>query len=330
MNESIEVYVLESQQTDGMAMAIALVRSRERWMWADVHVIGRTVAKNTKVSTGIALSVGLESVGDLLGMGDGGPWCKGTPLKLYTDYEQIHDAGQRRRWQTYGSPSEPSPEHDRLQTQLSKWSNWSGIRQINIFKTASGVVNKSHINGYVQKWMKREGWLANMPNPYGRLLALPMLQREVKDNLINRQDMDEACAIAWLAEKPAETSVAGKIYQYWALDRQLIKECHNKMKDERGLQVTLNNLIGATRFKTFNGTKLMRAKCPKENCGKTDSWEHFVRCYEVERMAGSSREDKVNYLVALCRRIRTENPIRPNPTNVPYRGDHGQITIPTV
>ena len=182
------------------------------------------------------------------------------------------------------------------------------------------------VTQHLQEWRRRVGWLEVLPEWCGSMPALPMSQREVKDGLIYKQDMDEARAIAWLAEKPEETSVAGKIYQYWELDRQLIKECHTAMRDDRGLQVTFNNLIGATRFKTLIGNKLMRTKCPNTNCGKVDSWEHFAQCYGIKQMAELSREDRVNYLVALCQRIRTENPIRPNPTEIPYRDESGHIS----
>ena len=37
-------------------------------------------------------------------------------------------------------------------------------------------------------------------------------------------------------------------------------------------------------------------------------------------------EEKDNYLVALRKRIRVANPIRPKPTTVPYRGEGGEIT----
>ena len=58
--------------------------------------------------------------------------------------------------------------------------------------------------------MKREGWQDDLLALFGRILALPMLQKEVKSSLVKKQDMDEARAIARLAEKPAETSAAGR------------------------------------------------------------------------------------------------------------------------
>ena len=70
----------------------------------------------------------------------------------------------------------------------------------------------------------------------------------------------------------------------------------------------------------------MRARCPNAGCGGVDSWEHFKHCYGVEPLMGKTAEEKVQYLVQLSRKIRTDNPIRPKPTEVPYRGDGGEIT----
>ena len=124
--------------------------------------------------------------------------------------------------------------------------------------------------------------------------------------------------------------MAGRIYQFWELNRQLIRECHTAMQNVRGLQVTFNNLIGATRFKTFDGARLMRSKCPNKDCGQVDSWEHFIKCYGAQRMLGRPKNERVKYLVTLCQRIRTDNPIRPQPTMVPYRSEGGQRTSPIV
>ena len=327
-DDSLEVYLLECPQEDRTVMAIALVKLNEQWVWADIHILGKAVVTTSSVATGIALAVGLECIGSLLGISRGNLCWRGSKIKIYTDYAPLHEQEQRRRWQIYGAPREPSPEHTRLQVQLSNWSTHSKSGQLEILRLKDGSVSKTHAQKFLRGRMRREGWLEDPPGWCGRISALPMLQREVKDSLMNKQDMDEARAIAWLAEKPEESSVAGKIYQFWELDRQLIKDCHNGMKDDRGLQVTFNNLIGATRFKTLSGSRLMRAKCPKAGCGKVDSWEHFVQCYEAERMLELSREDKVKYMAALCKRIRTENPVRPSPTDIPYREDDGRISTP--
>ena len=46
----------------------------------------------------------------------------------------------------------------------------------------------------------------------GAALTLPMTQTEVKEQLTERQNADEAKAITWLASKESDGSVAGKIY----------------------------------------------------------------------------------------------------------------------
>ena len=121
LGNSLDVYIHECPQADGAIMAIALVISQERWVWADVHVLGRAVAKIISVPTGMALAVGLESLGGILGTGDGYPGKQGPQVKLFADCEPLHDANQRRRWQTYRTPREPFPEHTRLEVQLRNW-----------------------------------------------------------------------------------------------------------------------------------------------------------------------------------------------------------------
>ena len=122
---------------------------------------------------------------------------------------------------------------------------------------------------------------------------MPMTQCEVKQLLKNKQDQDEAEAIKYLANDRGVDSIASKIYKAWNLDRQLIKDCQVAMAHKRSLQVTFNNIVGATRFKAFEGPQLRKAVCQKEGCGALDSWEHFQQCYQVPDMRGCSRQMRV-------------------------------------
>ena len=45
--------------------------------------------------------------------------------------------------------------------------------------------------------------------------------------------------------------------------RQFIKECQVAMSNDRSLQVTFNDLVGAARLTTFDGARLVRARCPR-------------------------------------------------------------------
>ena len=85
------------------------------------------------------------------------------------------------------------------------------------------------------------------------------------------------------------------------------------MSYNRTLQSTLNNLLRATRFKTVIDNKLAQVCCPNKDCGQPDSWEHFLKCYDVPDIAKYDGKQKVEEIVKLCEKIQTENPIRPKP-----------------
>ena len=85
------------------------------------------------------------------------------------------------------------------------------------------------------------------------------------------------------------------------------------MEGGGGLQVADNNLTGATRFKTMGAAQLVRTRCPRTGCGRPDSWEHFLDCYEVPDVGCLEREDRINSRVQLCKKIRIPNQIRPDP-----------------
>ena len=92
------------------------------------------------------------------------------------------------------------------------------------------------------------------------LPVIPVRQQEVKQLLLWKQTQDEAQAIQFLVEENNIGSVAATFYGKWQLDRQLIEERHANLCNSRTLQATLNNIIGASRFKTLDGSKLMKAR----------------------------------------------------------------------
>ena len=147
-----------------------------------------------------------------------------------------------------------------------------------------------------------------------------MTQTEVKELIKEKQDKDEARAIKFLAEELTVKSVAARIYRAWNLDRRAIKMCHESMAHSRSLQVTFNNIVGATRFKAFDGSqlKLMKAVCQKEGCGQIDSWEHFRECYQAPDLSKYDRKAKVETIIEVCKRAEQPNPARPCPSNEPY------------
>ena len=119
--------------------------------------------------------------------------------------------------------------------------------------------------------------------------------------------------IQYLATEIDKTSVASKICQKWRINRQIVKDCQTTLSHNRALQVTLNNLLCATRFKVVVEGKLVPVRCPKQGCGQQDSWEHFIDCYEVPDISSLEGKEKIEALVELCIKIQTTNPSRPMP-----------------
>ena len=139
---------------------------------------------------------------------------------------------------------------------------------------------------------------------------------EAKELLKKKQDE----VIKHLAEEDGVQSVAGKIYKTWDLDGRQIKDCHIAMKHDRQLQVTFNNIVAATRFKTSDGQRLVRAQCQRRGCGEIDSWEHFLLCYEVPDISSLKGQAKIEKIVEICKQAKEPNPTRPRPSEVAYTG----------
>ena len=159
--------------------------------------------------------------------------------------------------------------------------------------------------------------------PHGELESIPsipLLQEEVKTLLRNKQDRDEAEVIKHLAQTEDVQSIAGQIYKTWNLDRQQIKACRIAMKRDRQLQVTFINIVAATRFKVFDNQRLVQARCQKKGCGSVDSWEHFLKCYEIPDISELEGQEKVNAIKAICVRAAEPNPVRPKPSDAEYTG----------
>ena len=92
------------------------------------------------------------------------------------------------------------------------------------------------------------------------------------------------------------------------------------MNHDIQLQVTFNNIVAATRFKTFEGQHLVRARCQRRGCGSVDSWEHFLQCYEVPDISSLAGQAKVEKIVDICKRAKEPNSVRPRPSEVAYAG----------
>ena len=136
---------------------------------------------------------------------------------------------------------------------------------------------------------------------------IPLQQTEVKKLLRNKQDKDEAEVIKNLAGEGGIQSVAARIYETWNLDRQQIKECHIAMSKDRQLQVTFNNIVAATRFKTFEGQRFARARRQNKGCVSADSWEHFLSCFAVPDISKLTGPEKMKEIVNICKKEAEPN-----------------------
>ena len=249
------------------------------------------------------------------------PIQKGGKLKITTNYHPFQSPDQIKRWKIYGCPDQPSPEHNYIDTVLTKWTNIPTMHNVSISSTKESQQEWKKTYNNILQWTKEKQKHNKFPNGEQRDIPLiPLLQEEVKTLLRNKQDKDEAKVIKHLAETEGIESIAGQIYKTWNLDRQQIKECHIAMKRDRQLQVTFNNIVAATRFKVFDTQRLVQARCQKKGCGSVDSWEHFLRCYEIPDISELEGQEKVKAIKAICEKAAEPNPVRPKPSETAYTG----------
>ena len=51
-----------------------------------------------------------------------------------------------------------------------------------------------------------------------------------------------------------------------------------------------------------------------------DSWEHYLKCYEISDISKLEGQEKVNAIKAICERAAEPNPVRPKPSDTEYTG----------
>ena len=295
-------------------MGTVLVYDQGKRILQDVHILGKMIQKTSVTVAGILLARGLERVANQLISEAATDNEKQHKIIIYTDYEPLHNPHQRQRWETYGAPDTPSPEANRLNKALEKWTRWAGATGIWTAKANAGKLNLTVARKQRQQELHRKSTQDIIGNV--NLLVIPMTQEEIKQLLKDYQNKDEERVIRHLAYGMEDASVASKIYKQWGLNRQIIKECHIAMSRDRILQTTFNNLISATRFKTVEGGKLMPVSCPRKECRAKDSWEHFQECYNVPDIGNLEGKQKIEAIVYLRKQIQTSNPIRPTPHSV--------------
>ena len=78
-------------------------------------------------------------------------------------------------------------------------------------------------------------------------------QQESRAQLKHKQEPDAAKVTQRLATTSSIASKYSQIYTPWGLSRSFIRDILQSVANNRRLKPTLNNLVGATRFKTLEG-----------------------------------------------------------------------------
>ena len=146
-------------------------------------------------------------------------------------------------------------------------------------------------------------------------------QQEVKEALKNEHDRQEAMVIKRMANRKGNASISGQILNYFRINKADIRTILRKLANNRPLQVTLCNLLGAGRFKTINDNCLMRTSCPR--CKQPDSWAHHKICYRnnlptKETRAEEGEDSWIKCLISYLKVIQTDSPAKYTPSGQKY------------
>ena len=99
------------------------------------------------------------------------------------------------------------------------------------------------------------------------------------------------------------------------------------LERERELQVTLANLIGATRFKTLEKSKLYITKCPRCKIELGD-WAHHKKCYGISVPIREGEETKKEWehsMKEYMKKIVTKTPAKYLASSVLYEKFYEEI-----
>ena len=89
------------------------------------------------------------------------------------------------------------------------------------------------------------------------------------------------------------------------------------MADDRTLQTTFGNLMGATRFKASEKGKLWHTVCPKCKT-KIDSWEHCAECYQIETKEIKNEKQWLANIRDITKKIKTVAPAQYATSNIQH------------
>ena len=158
----------------------------------------------------------------------------------------------------------------------------------------------------------------------GRLPRIPLTSSEVKERLLSRYAQDENKALHLLA---SEGSVSAGIYGKWKLSRAIIKNALKTLSHNRKCQTNLCSILCATRFKYADRGGLTATICPNLKCftpGCFDSFEHLLKCYELDPSALEDGDDsegeevRENFLEHMAKITCVSNPGIPTPSGASF------------
>ena len=127
-----------------------------------------------------------------------------------------------------------------------------------------------------------------------------------------------------LARRDRKPSYSCNMYRNWAMDRNKIKKILGSLDDDRMLQTTFGNLIGATRFKTIKEGELRGTVCPK--CKKAvDTWKHCVECHEIQFRSSANEKQWLRNIRTIMETVKTTTPGKFEAADTPFGGNITQI-----
>ena len=141
------------------------------------------------------------------------------------------------------------------------------------------------------------------------LPCVPLTTSELKQLVAEAWEDDERRAMRQLSELG---SVSASILTHLELTRSVVAEAYSALRDEREAQTNLVEILSATRFKTYRGSRVYHTKCARRLCFSMDSFAHMLECYSLLASVRKGAE-AVPFLIRLARRTCREAGTMPIP-----------------
>ena len=119
---------------------------------------------------------------------------------------------------------------------------------------------------------KTPQWKAHLP-------VTPCTTEELKQLLGREFQKDEREVLQQLAKIG---SLSAAIIIKMQLTRAIVAEAIHNLRDERRVQSNLLEILSAGRFKVPTKQGLMSTHCPLKACRQQDSFDHMLKCYDLE------------------------------------------------